>query len=78
MGRKNNVKIVALNKSIGLYNLTGKTNYNLFSISGQSVLKGSTDHDTYVIEAKTVATGVYVMELEDNHSKAVIRKKIVL
>lgn len=74
----NNVKIVALNKSIGLYNLTGNTNYNLFSISGQSVLKGSIDNDTYVIEANTVATGVYIIELVDKETSAVIRKKIVL
>jgi hypothetical protein len=66
----NNVRIVAINKSIALY--------NLFSITGQSVLKGSIESDTYVVEANTVATGVYIMELKDTNTNAVIRKKIVL
>lgn len=72
------IKIVALNKSIALFNLPQETNYRLYSLTGQSVLDGKIENDTYVIEAKTLSSGVYIIELEDNNSKAVIRKKIVL
>lgn len=73
-----NVKIVALNKSIALFNLPQQTNYRLFSLTGQSVLDGKITNNTYVIEANTLASGIYIIELKDNTTNAVIRKKIVL
>ncbi len=72
------VKIVALNKSIALYNLPQTTSYRLFSLTGQSVLDGKITNNTHVIEANTLATGIYIIELKDKTSNAVIRKKIVL
>ena len=74
----NNVKIVALNKSIALFNLPQQTDYRLFSITGQSVLDGNIENNIHVIEANTLATGVYIVELKDKDTNAVIRKKIVL
>jgi hypothetical protein len=74
----NSVKIVALNKSIGLYNLSETTNFNIFDVSGKSVLQGSTNDTNYVIEANGMANGVYILELSSANSKSVIRKKIVL
>ena len=73
-----NVKIVALNKSIALYNLPHISNYRLFNISGQSVLDGNIENNTHVIEANTLASGIYIIELTDASSKAVIRKKLIL
>lgn len=72
------VKVVALNKSIALYNLPEATNYKLFSMTGQEVLKGQSNGSTSVIEAKTLASGVYIVEIADADSSAVLRKKIVL
>jgi hypothetical protein len=74
----NQIKIVALNKSIGLYNLPSSASYNLYSISGQEVLKGSTNQRDHVIEASSLASGVYIVELGDTNTNAVIRKKVVL
>jgi len=73
-----NTRIVALNKSIAIYNLPSTTNYKLFSLTGQSVLEGRIENDTDVIEANTLSNGIYIVELTDVNSKAVIRKKIVL
>lgn len=72
------VKIVALNKSIALFNLPQQTDYKLFSLTGQSVLDGKITNNTHVIEANTLATGIYIIELKDKSSNALIRKKIVL
>jgi len=73
------IKVVALNKSIGLYNLPETARYNIYSMTGQEVLKGTTNNERdYVIEAPTLASGVYVIELGDTNTNAVIRKKIVL
>ncbi len=72
------VKIVALNKSIALFNLPQQTNYRLFTIAGQSVLEGKIDTNIHTIEASTLANGIYIIELKDSTSNAVIRKKIVL
>ena len=74
----NDVRVVAIQKNISLYNLPENTSYNLYSISGQSVLKGNTQGKTHVIEATTMANGIYILEMKDESSNAVIRKKIVL
>lgn len=72
------VKVIALHKSIGIYNLYTNTNYKLFNMTGQEVLNGTTDNRDYVIEATTLASGIYIVELGDNKSNTVIRKKVVL
>ena len=74
----NDIKIVALNKSIGLYNMPEATNFNLYDISGKSVLNGTTSGNQFVIEANGVSNGIYILELSDPNSDAIIRKKIVL
>ena len=74
----NKVRIVGLNNSIGLYNLPENTNYNVYDISGKSILNGSINDSSYVIEAKGFSQGIYIVELEDTFTNSVIRKKIVL
>lgn len=72
------IKIEASNKSIALYNLPQTTNYRVYSITGQSVLDGNTNESNHVIDAKTLASGVYIVELEDASTKAKMQKKIIL
>lgn len=72
------VKIVALNKTIALFNLPEKTNYKLYNISGQKILNGEINNRIHSIEANSVSTGIYIIILEDPNSNAVIRKKIML
>jgi len=72
------IKITALNKTIALFNLPQDTDYTLYNISGKSVLNGQIQGDTHVIEANTVATGVYILELKDSNTNSVIRKKVIL
>jgi len=72
------IKVIALSKSIGLYNIPETTKYNVFSMTGQQVLNGTTNSRDYVIEAPTLASGVYIVELADTNSNGVIRKKVVL
>jgi len=72
------VKVVALNKSIGLYNLQDVSRYSVINMTGQEVLKGETQNRDYIIEAPTLALGVYIVELNDTNSDGVIRKKVVL
>jgi len=72
------VKIVALNKTIALYNLPDQTNYRVFNMSGQQILDGKIQNKTHIIEANTLANGIYIIELKDSDTKAVLRKKVVL
>jgi hypothetical protein len=74
----NDIKIVALNKSIGLYNLPEATNYRLVNMTGKQVLSGVTNGSSVVVEANALANGIYIIELTDTNSNAVIRQKIVL
>ncbi len=72
------VKIIAINQSIKLDNLPETTNYKLYNLTGQSVLNGKTENNTHVIDTSVLSTGVYIIELEDVSSKAILRKKLVL
>ncbi|MEZ4795634.1 MAG: T9SS type A sorting domain-containing protein [Flavobacteriaceae bacterium] len=72
------VRIVALNKSIGLYNLPEATNYTLYNIAGQKILNGHINNTSFVVEANTVSSGVYIIEITDSNTKATLRKKVVL
>ncbi|MFC4721572.1 T9SS type A sorting domain-containing protein [Geojedonia litorea] len=74
----NKLKIVALHKSIALYNLPDATDFTLYTITGQKIKEGSTNQDTYVIENETLPTGIYVLEIKDTNSNAVLKKKLVL
>jgi hypothetical protein len=47
-------------------------------MTGKRVLEGNISNTTHVIEANTIATGVYIIELTDVNSNAVIKKKIIL
>ena len=73
-----NIKIIALNKTIALYNLPEQTNYKVFNMSGQQILDGKIQNKTHVIEANTLANGIYIVELQDADTNTVIRKKVVL
>ncbi|OUR98176.1 hypothetical protein A9Q86_14055 [Flavobacteriales bacterium 33_180_T64] len=74
----NAIKIVGLNKSIGLYNLQAPTNYRILNMTGKEVLSGTTSDHSHVVEATTIANGVYIIELTESNSRAIIRKKIIL
>lgn len=82
LGFKENIfsktKIIALHKTIALYNLTNPIDYKLYSMTGQAVLEGKTNQNTYVIEANTVASGLYVLEVRDHNSGAMLKKKVLL
>jgi len=72
------IRVVGLNKSIGLYNLPESSNYAGYNMTGNEVLKGSTDQHDYVIEVPALSSGIYIVELSDANSNAVLRKKVVL
>lgn len=47
-------------------------------MSGKSILNGEIENETHVIEANTLSSGVYIIELKDVSTNAVVRKKLVL
>lgn len=72
------VEIISLNKTIALYNLPGNTSYRIINMTGQSVLEGSTEEQTLVIQNESLKTGVYVVELIDVASGDTMSKKVLL
>ncbi len=72
------INITALNKTIAISNLTNNAEYNLIDMTGKSVMNGIIDDSIYTIEANSLSTGVYILQLSDVNSDAVIRKKVVL
>lgn len=74
----NNVKIVALNKSIGIYNLPTESEYFIYSMTGKTVLNGDLSNSTESIEANTLSSGIYIFELKLKGSSSSIKKKIII
>lgn len=72
------VDIVVTDNQIQLYGLPESSNYTLFSITGQQVLKGTALNSRYDIETNGLTNGIYILEIEDADTKATNRKKIVL
>ncbi|OMP30591.1 T9SS type A sorting domain-containing protein [Mangrovimonas sp. DI 80] len=72
------IKIVSKNSVIELYNLRESLDYKMFSITGQIVLDGKTEENTYTIQTNRLTKGIYVIELLDKRSKSTLRKKIVI
>jgi len=72
------VDIVVTDNQIQLYRLPESSNYTLFSITGQQVLKGTVLNSRYDIETNGLTNGIYILEIEDADTKATNRKKIVL
>ncbi|MAX69844.1 MAG: hypothetical protein CMC76_01910 [Flavobacteriaceae bacterium] len=73
------VRVVGLNKSIGLYNLTEATEYTLYNIEGKQLLNGKIENvNSSVIEANQMASGIYILELNTLESNSTLRKKVVL
>ncbi|WP_340075893.1 T9SS type A sorting domain-containing protein [Leptobacterium sp. I13] len=73
-----NVRIASLNKTISLHNLPGSTSYQLYSMTGQSLLEGSIEGSTYAIEGSNLASGIYILQLTDLDTNATLRKKVAL
>lgn len=74
----NAAKIVVLNNTIGLYDLTEAVNYRLFDISGKEVLAGDIRAKTHTIDASGVSAGMYILVLNGIESQSFISKKVIL
>jgi hypothetical protein len=73
-----NIKIVTANNTIALHNLPSQSTYKLFSVTGQVTMQGATNNDSYIIEANTLSSGIYIIEIEDTNTNRTIKKKLVL
>lgn len=73
-----NIRIAAVNNTIAISNLSIETEFSIFDMTGKSVMNGNINDHTYTIEANSLSTGIYILELNDINSDAVIRKKVIL
>ncbi len=71
------IAIIAQDKNITIKNLNTTANYVLYDSTGKQVLNGSVTNNT-VINAQMLASGFYVITIEDVENKTTINKKIVL
>ncbi|PWK21035.1 T9SS type A sorting domain-containing protein [Xanthomarina spongicola] len=69
-------KIGCNNQYISIYNVNDEVNYKLISLTGQQLLEGKTSNKTHTIDATSLASGVYIIEISNPLTNAVFRKKI--
>lgn len=74
----NTVAIATDNKNIYLHNLPSKTSFKLYSMTGQQVLDGATEATNHTIAANSLKDGIYVVQIMDESSGELMRKKILL
>jgi len=74
--KPNVYKIGCNNQHISIYNLNSEVNYKVLSLTGQTIIEGKTALDTHTIDATSLASGVYIIEITNPLTNAVFRKKI--
>ncbi len=70
------VNISALNKTVVFGNVNTPSEYSIISMAGAVVIKGNISDHTTVVEAGSLSSGVYIVELSND--KGIMRKKIIL
>lgn len=73
-----NIKITALDNEINISNTPKNINYNLFSVTGQRMLSGKVTENTHSIFTNTLSKGIYIVELTNEKSQSVLRKKVLI
>lgn len=73
-----NIKITALDNEINISNTPKNINYNLFSVTGQRMLSGKVTENTHSIFTNTLSKGIYIVELTNDKSQSVLRKKVLI
>ncbi|RIA09703.1 putative secreted protein (Por secretion system target) [Flavobacteriaceae bacterium MAR_2010_72] len=72
------VRVISAKGHISILNLSDRTNYTLYNIHGQQLLKGHLEPSNYNIDVHHLASGLYVIELIDQGSSAIVKKKIFI
>lgn len=72
------VDIFVKNKTISLKNLPELSSYRVYNLAGQTLLSGDIDQKAHSIDTTGQSTGIYILELTNANSNAVIRKKLIL
>jgi len=72
------VAVVANGKFIDLGNLPDQLSYRLYNIVGQQIVSGDISENSFRIDLSTQSSGLYVLELSNNSTNSVIRKKLIL
>lgn len=73
-----NIKVTAFDNEINISNTPKNINYNLFSVTGQRMLSGKVTENTHSIFTNTLSKGIYIVELTNEKSQSVLRKKVLI
>lgn len=70
--------INCVDRFVTISNIQGAANYKVISLSGQTVLTSSTRLENQTVDLNGLASGIYIVEVSNEESSKVNRKKIVL
>lgn len=73
-----NLKIIVSNNQLSIHNVPYRSSFILYTINGQQLLHGNLTETHNTIRVETLASGLYIIELIDNDSSSVTKKKIVI
>lgn len=73
-----NIKVTAFDNQINIDNTPKNINYNLYSVTGQLMLSGKATENTHSIFTNTLSKGIYIVELTNEKSQSVLRKKVLI
>lgn len=72
------VKVMVSNRQISILNLTDRASFNLYSINGQKIRYGNLEQNSGNINMLDLHSGLYILELINNQSKAFTIKKFII
>lgn len=73
-----NIVLATANKTISVANLNETTDYNLYAINGQLMIKGSISKENNKIDTSMFSSGIYIIELLNPQTGQVVKKKLIL
>lgn len=77
-GLRNFCNVSCKDKIVTISQLQGDADYKIISLTGKTVIEGSTRLESQNIDASHLASGVYIIEVSDPLSDKFVRKKLVI
>lgn len=74
----NACQVSCKDKVVTISNNHGEADYKIYSLTGQTVMEGATRLESLSIDASNLSSGIYVVEVNDSATNAVIKKKIAI
>ena len=74
----NEIKFSCVDRIVTVSNLNGENNYKVISVTGHTIMTGKTTSNSQKIDGSDLSSGIYIIEISNENSGGVVRKKVAI